>query len=71
MHLEMERILGPNGKEMAKLGLIFVLCKFCVEKPSFVMCKEQRVLIKLVLNEYILKSFPGSSGLYSNEANVF
>ena len=48
MHLGMERIRGPSGKEKTKLGLTFVLCKFWVEKPSFVLCKEQRVVIKLV-----------------------
>ena len=33
--------LRPSGEEKAKLGLIFVFCKLWVEKPSFVLCKEQ------------------------------
>ena len=72
MHLGMERIRGPSGEEKARLGLIFVFCKFWVEEPSFVLCKETRVVIKLffLYNKYILESFPGSSGLCNNEANL-
>ena len=71
MHLGMERIRGPSGEERTRLGLIFVLCKLWVEKPSFVLCKELRVVIKLFLyNKSILASFPGSSGLFNNKANL-
>ena len=42
---------GSSGEEKAKLGLTFILCKFWVEKPNFVLCKEQRVVIKLVYVE--------------------
>ena len=47
MHLGMECIRGPSGEEKARLGLIFVFCKFWVEEPSFVLCKETRVVIKI------------------------
>ena len=56
----MERIRDPSGEEKAKYGLVFVLCKFWVENPIFVLYKKQRVVIKLVLyDKYILASFPG------------
>ena len=72
MHLGMGHIRGPSGKKKAKLGLIFVLCKFCQEKPSSILCNEPRVVIKLVsFNKYILASFHGSSGLYRNKANFY
>ena len=72
MHLGMERIQGPSGEEKAKLGLTFVLCKLWVEKPSFVLCKEQRVVIKLFFfySKSILASFLGSSGPCNNKANL-
>ena len=72
MHLGMERIRGPNGEEKGRLGLICVLCKLWEEKPSSILCKEPRVVIKLVsFNKYILESFPGSSGLCRNKANFY
>ena len=42
VHLGMERIRGPSGEEKARLGLIFVLCKFWVEKHSFVLYKDTK-----------------------------
>ena len=56
----MESIRDPSGEKKAKYGLVFVLCKFWVENPIFVLYKEQRVVIKLVLHDkYIFSKFSG------------
>ena len=60
VHRGMECIRDPSGEEKARYGLVFVLCKLWVENPIFVLYKEQRVVIKLVLyDKYILTSFLG------------
>ena len=57
----MKLIRDLNGKEKARCGLVFVLCKFWVENPvSITVIKEHRVVIKLVLyDKYILANSPG------------
>ena len=68
----MERIRDPSGKEKAIYGLVFVLCKLWIENPIFVLYKEQRVVIKLVLHDkYILASFLGFPGLCNKKANLY
>ena len=36
--------------EKGQIWLCSVSCKFWVEKPSFRLCKKNRVVIKLILN---------------------
>ena len=68
----MKLIRDLSGNEKARFGLVFVLCKFWVENPIYVIViKEHRVVTKLVLyDKYILASFSGFPGLCNKKANL-
>ena len=57
----MKLISDLSGEENARIGLVFVSCKFWVENLVYVIViKEHIVVIKLILYDlYILESFPG------------
>ena len=71
VRLRMERIRGLSGKEKVIYGLVLVFCKFWVEDLVSVIVMKDKLLLNLFLyNKYILASFPSSSGLCSNKANL-
>ena len=70
----MKLIRDLSGKGKAEFGFIlyFVKKKNWVENPVYVLCKEQRVVIKLVLHDkYILASFLGFPGLCNKKSNLY
>ena len=64
------RFLSGEGK--AIFGFVWYFVKFWVENSVYVLCKEQRVVIKLVLHDkYILASFLGFPNLCNKKANLY
>ena len=69
----MKLIRDLKGGGNAKFGFVlYFVKKKRVENPVYVWCKEQRVVIKLVLHDkYILASFSGFPGLCNKKANLY
>ena len=69
--MKLIRDLSGEGKVRFSF-ILYLVKKIWVENPVYVLCKEQRVVIKLVLHDkYILASFPGFPGLCNKKANLY
>ena len=68
----MKLIRDLSGEGNARFGFILYFVKNWVENQVYVLCKEQRVVLKLVLHDkYILASFSGFPGLCNKKANLY
>ena len=68
----MKLIQDLSGEGKARFSFVMYFVKIWVENPVYVLCKEQRVVIKLVLHDkYILASFLGFPGLCNKKANLY
>ena len=68
----MKLIRDLSGEGNARFGFVLHLVKIWVENLVCVLCKEQRVVIKLILHDkYVLASFSSFLGRCNKKAHLY
>ena len=68
----MKLIRDLSGEGKAKFGFVLYFVKSLVKNPVYVLCKEQRVVIKHAWHDkYIVESFPSFPGPCNKKANLY